>query len=88
MGWPSPASGTFSFAAATVDPGTEAFNPRPLIPYMASLGVKYHYIETPIMDMAASGAMRGDSICAFCSRMKRGALYTCCRCASPPTEPA
>lgn len=23
--------------------------------------------------------MRGDSICAFCSRMKRGVLYSCCR---------
>ena len=23
--------------------------------------------------------MKGDSICAFCSRMKRGVLYSCCR---------
>lgn len=79
--------GTFTLAAATVDPGTEAFNPRPLIPYMESLGVPYHYLATPIMDMAAAGHMKGDSICAFCSRMKRGALYTCCRwdaCTIPP----
>lgn len=27
----------------------------------------------------ADSHMQGDSICAFCSRMKRGALYTCCR---------
>lgn len=29
--------------------------------------------------LAQSGSMRGDSICAFCSRMKRGVLYSCCR---------
>lgn len=62
-----------------MDPGTEAFNPRPLIPYLASLGIPYHYLNTPIMDTAAAGSMKGDSICAFCARMKRGALYTCCR---------
>jgi tRNA(Ile)-lysidine synthase TilS/MesJ len=30
------------------------------------------------MDMA-NEHMSGDSICAFCARMKRGALYTCMR---------
>lgn len=70
---------SFEIAAATVDPGTDAYNPRPLISYLESLGVTYHYIETPIMEMASGGHMKGDSICAFCSRMKRGALYSCCR---------
>lgn len=71
--------GAFTIAAATVDPGTAAFDPSPLIPYMKSLGVEYHYIKTEIMDTAGSGSLQGDSICAFCARMKRGALYTCCR---------
>ena len=71
--------GSWSFAVATVDPGTDAFNPRPLIPYVESLGLTYHYLENPIMQWAADGHMQGDSICAFCSRMKRGALYSCCR---------
>ena len=70
--------GTFELACCTIDPGTEAFNPRPLIAYVESLGVKYHYNEERIMDMAADH-MSGDSICAFCARMKRGALYTCMR---------
>ena len=70
--------GTFTLACATVDPGTEAFNPRPLIPYVESLGIEYHYLEEEIMSMA-DAHMSGDSICAFCARMKRGALYTCCR---------
>jgi len=68
----------WSLAAATVDPGTSAFNPRPLIPYMKALGVPYHFLESGIFEMADSH-MQGDSICAFCSRMKRGALYTACR---------
>ena len=70
--------GTFSLACCTIDPGTEAFNPRPLIEYCASLGVEYHYREERIMEMA-SEHMSGDSICAFCARMKRGALYSCMR---------
>ena len=71
--------GSWELACATVDPGSEAFNPKPLIPYLESLGVKYHYLETPIMEWAREGRLQGDSICAFCARMKRGALYTCCR---------
>ena len=70
--------GYFTLACATVDPGTEAFNPRPLIPYVRSLGVEYHYLDEKIMAMAERH-MSGDSICAFCARMKRGALYSCCR---------
>jgi tRNA(Ile)-lysidine synthase TilS/MesJ len=70
--------GTFSLACCTIDPGTEAFNPRPLIEYCASLGVEYHYREERIMEMASTH-MSGDSICAFCARMKRGALYSCMR---------
>ena len=66
--------GTFELACCTIDPGTEAFNPRPLIQYCASLGVEYHYMEERIMDMA-SEHMSGDSICAFCARMG-GALCT------------
>ena len=73
-----PPENRFTLACATVDPGTEAFNPRPLIPYVESLGVEYHYLDENIMAMA-NEHMTGDSICAFCARMKRGALYTCCR---------
>jgi tRNA(Ile)-lysidine synthase TilS/MesJ len=69
----------FELAAATVDPGTEAFNPRPLIGYVRSLGIPYHFLENRIFEDARSGSMAGDSICAFCARMKRGALYSCAR---------
>jgi tRNA(Ile)-lysidine synthase TilS/MesJ len=35
----------FSVTAATVDPGSTAYDPRPLIPYLQALGVPYYYEE-------------------------------------------
>jgi len=67
----------FSLACATVDPETPSFDPRPLIPYVKSLGVPYHFLGDAIVDRAKI-SMQGDSLCSFCSRMKRGMLYTCC----------
>uniref|UniRef100_A0A8D9FGV6 tRNA 2-thiocytidine biosynthesis protein TtcA n=1 Tax=Cacopsylla melanoneura TaxID=428564 RepID=A0A8D9FGV6_9HEMI len=67
----------FTLGAATVDPGSTAYDPRPLIPYLASLGVHYLYEEQPILEQAA--ATDPSSICSFCSRMKRGRLYAAAR---------
>ncbi len=58
----------FELAACTIDPMTEAFDPSPLIPYMESLGVKYHFVQQPIFD-DAKDSMSGTSICAFCVRV-------------------
>uniref|UniRef100_A0A0G4HHN0 C2H2-type domain-containing protein n=1 Tax=Chromera velia CCMP2878 TaxID=1169474 RepID=A0A0G4HHN0_9ALVE len=68
----------FSVAAATVDPQTPEYNPRPLISYCESLGVPYHFLSYPLIEMAKT-RLQGTSICAFCSRMKRGMLYSCMR---------
>ncbi|TMW64640.1 hypothetical protein Poli38472_011520 [Pythium oligandrum] len=68
----------FYLACATVDPQTPSFDPSPLKEYMQSLGVEYHYLSENIIERAAC-EMQGDSICSYCSRMKRGLLYTCCR---------
>ena len=35
----------FELGAVTVDPQTSSYNPRPLISYMAALGVPYFYEE-------------------------------------------
>ncbi|KAL1459983.1 hypothetical protein WDU94_011925 [Cyamophila willieti] len=67
----------FTLGAATVDPGSNAYDPRPLIPYLAALGVHYLYEEQPILEQAA--AADPSSICSFCSRMKRGRLYAAAR---------
>jgi tRNA 2-thiocytidine biosynthesis protein TtcA len=68
----------FELAAVTIDPQTGTFDPSPLIPYMASLGVEYFFRKEPIMSMAESH-LQGDSYCAFCARMKRGTIYATAR---------
>ena len=70
----------FEIAAATVDPMTPEYQPEPLIAYMAELGVTYHMLREPIMELAKTHMdPKNVSICSFCSRMKRGLLYKCMR---------
>jgi tRNA(Ile)-lysidine synthase TilS/MesJ len=56
----------------------EGFDPSALKAYYQSLDVPYYYQQQPIMEDAKS-SMDGDSFCAFCSRMKRGIMYSTCR---------
>uniref|UniRef100_A0A1B6M060 tRNA(Ile)-lysidine/2-thiocytidine synthase N-terminal domain-containing protein n=1 Tax=Graphocephala atropunctata TaxID=36148 RepID=A0A1B6M060_9HEMI len=67
----------FTLGAATVDPGSSAYNPRPLIPYLNALGVHYLFEEQQILETASQVDCK--SICSFCSRMKRGRLYAAAR---------
>lgn len=69
----------FEIACATVDPQVAEYQPRPLIQYMESLGIEYHYLSSPIVEIAKTAMKGKQSICAFCSRMKRGMLYRCMR---------
>lgn len=68
----------FELGACTVDPQSPEFDPSPLKPYMADLGVPYHYASQPIVELANTH-MHGDSFCSFCSRMRRGILYRTAR---------
>ena len=68
----------FELAAITVDPQSDDFDPSPLIPYMDSLGIRYHFVREPIVELA-SKHMKKDSFCAFCSRMRRGLMYKTAR---------
>jgi len=68
----------FELAAATVDPGIDGFDPAVLIPYLAALGIPYHYQRQAIEEQARNH-MDGDSFCSFCSRMRRGILYNTAR---------
>jgi tRNA 2-thiocytidine biosynthesis protein TtcA len=62
----------------TVDPMAGDFDPSSMIPYLAGLGVEYHYVRKPIMDMAKKHMGR-KSYCSFCSRLKRGFMYQTAR---------
>lgn len=68
----------FQLAACTVDPRSPEYDPSPLKAYMADLGVPYFYESQPIVE-SASQHMKGDSFCAYCSRMRRGILYRVAR---------
>lgn len=68
----------FELGAVTIDPQADDFDPSPLIPYMESLGIPYHFVQEPIVELAEEH-MTNDSYCAFCSRMKRGLIYKTAR---------
>lgn len=68
----------FELAAATVDPCIDGFDPSFLKDYVATLGVPYFYRRQDIVGRALT-TMRGDSFCAYCSRMRRGILYATAR---------
>jgi tRNA 2-thiocytidine biosynthesis protein TtcA len=68
----------FELSVITVDPQIEGFDPVPLKPYMARLGIPYFYQRQPIAEQAKTH-MQGTSFCAYCARMKRGIMYTTAR---------
>jgi len=68
----------FELGAVTIDPQTQEFDPRPLIPYLEEQGVPYFFRSEPI-ERLAKAHMGKDSFCAFCARMKRGLMYATAR---------
>ena len=68
----------FDLAVATVDPCIEGFDPSPLKSYLARLGIDYYYQKQEVAQQAAENMGR-DSFCAYCSRMRRGILYSTAR---------
>ncbi len=68
----------FSIAAITIDPEIEGFDPSVLKKYLAELEVPYFY-ESHDMTSQAKEQMTNDSFCSFCSRMKRGIMYSTAR---------
>lgn len=71
----------FEIGCATVDPQTPEYDPSILKIYFKSLGIPYFYESQAVMELAGNcmDNTKRVSICSFCSRMKRGILYSCCR---------
>jgi len=70
----------FEIGACTIDPCHQDYDPSPLIPYLKGLGVPYFYKKQDIVGLAEKKmSHKTPSFCSFCSRLKRGALYTVCR---------
>jgi len=68
----------FSIAAITVDPEIEGFDPSVLKKYLAELDIPYFY-ESHDITKQAEEQMKNNSFCSFCSRMKRGIMYSTAR---------
>ena len=69
----------FAVGAITVDPMVPDFDPSGLRDYLAALDIPYFYCQQPIMEQAQEHLDEDGSYCAFCSRMKRGIMYTTAR---------
>ena len=69
----------FEIGAATVDPQVPEYDPSPLKAYLEKLAIPYFYEQYPIVELASAKMTKKVSLCAFCSRMKRGILYSCAR---------
>jgi tRNA 2-thiocytidine biosynthesis protein TtcA len=68
----------FELGVITVDPMVDGFDPSLLKPYIADLELPYFYQQEPLMERA-KGHMGKDSYCSWCSRMKRGIMYSTAR---------
>ena len=68
----------FEIAALTVDPQIEGFDPQHLKAYLAGMNIPYFYESQAIAEQAET-QLKNDSFCSFCSRMKRGIMYTTLR---------
>jgi len=70
----------FELGAITVDPQIDGFDPSILKSYLANLGIPYFYESQPIAEDAEEHLDDPSfSFCAFCSRMKRGIIYSTAR---------
>jgi len=52
----------FDLEVCTIDPMTPSFDPSPLIPYVESLGLKYHYIRDDIVSRASISGKNGKMV--------------------------
>ncbi len=53
----------FELEVCTIDPMTPSFDPSSLIPYVESLGLRYHYIRDDIVSRASSSGKDGKMVC-------------------------
>lgn len=70
----------FELGVVTVDPQIPGFDPSVLKPWLEKLGVPYFYQRQGIAEEAEQFADDpAFSFCAYCSRMKRGIIYSTAR---------
>ncbi len=65
----------FDLTAITIDSGT-GIDYSPLKKWCEEFGIDYILYQTPILEIIEEKKRPGSSVCGFCARMRRGALYT------------
>ncbi|MGC9029764.1 MAG: ATP-binding protein [Desulfomonilaceae bacterium] len=66
----------FDLAAATVHPGTPDFDSEAISTRLAREGVEHYVLGGNILDLVNEKLTHGTNPCSFCSRLRRGFLYT------------
>jgi len=67
---------TYEIAAATVHPGPEGFDCSALEERLVQDGVPHAIIPGKILDIVNENLTDGTNPCSFCSRLRRGVLYS------------
>jgi tRNA 2-thiocytidine biosynthesis protein TtcA len=67
---------SFSLVAVTVHPGFPGFRTDGIKAYLRERGYEYRIVDAPVHDLLLKKLSPDETPCGFCSRIKRGVLYT------------
>lgn len=67
---------TFELCAVTVHPGPEGFDCRPLEDRLIREGIPHKRINGNLVEIINENLTEGTNPCSFCSRLRRGILYS------------
>ncbi|PLY02947.1 MAG: tRNA 2-thiocytidine(32) synthetase TtcA [Desulfuromonas sp.] len=67
---------SYQLVAVTVDPGFEGFDSNAIRSYLEQEGFEHHVEYSDAAAIIEEKRRPGSSYCAFCARLRRGALYT------------
>jgi tRNA 2-thiocytidine biosynthesis protein TtcA len=66
----------YELAAITIHPGGDAFDITQIREQLARNGIPYNVVQGHIIDIVNENLSAGTNPCSFCSRLRRGMLYS------------